>query len=324
MAETLNSTPLVSVVVITYNSSKYVLETLESIKNQTYKNIELVISDDCSTDETVAICQKWVEENKIEFTDAKFISAEKNGGIPANCNQGLNNSRGEFIKLIAGDDLLLPRCVELFLEAVAGNPDASCFASDMYAMQGDMVSKKYSILRHRFPKNASKQLDNFIKYGPIPGPALFFRTDALRQVGGYDERYRGFEDYPMYIKLTSAGYYFVVIDNSSVLYREHPESITKNGSSTFSLSVSEFFVDCIAPLARSRKLYWYIWHMFLKERLASSDGFTLSCFSILTRLTDWYYWRNKILLGLGCSIFDQSKMARVSDIGVGELLNRRS
>ena len=57
----MNNQPLVSVPVITYNSAKFVLETLESIKAQTYQNIELVISDDCSTDNTVQICRDWVD-----------------------------------------------------------------------------------------------------------------------------------------------------------------------------------------------------------------------------------------------------------------------
>lgn len=56
--------PLVSVSVITYNSAKTVLETLESIKAQTYQNLELIVSDDCSTDNTVELCRNWIEQNK--------------------------------------------------------------------------------------------------------------------------------------------------------------------------------------------------------------------------------------------------------------------
>ncbi|MDR0890977.1 MAG: glycosyltransferase [Endomicrobium sp.] len=55
----MENNPLVSVCVITYNSSKYVLETLESIKTQTYQNIELIVSDDCSTDDTVEVCENY-------------------------------------------------------------------------------------------------------------------------------------------------------------------------------------------------------------------------------------------------------------------------
>ena len=65
--------PLVSIIVITYNSAKYVLETLESAKNQTYQNIELIISDDCSIDNTVDICTRWLNENKDEIKIGNII-----------------------------------------------------------------------------------------------------------------------------------------------------------------------------------------------------------------------------------------------------------
>ena len=82
-------TPLVSIIVITYNSSKYVLETLESAYNQTYQNIELIISDDCSTDDTVEVCKKWVDEHKDRFVRSEIITTPVNTGIPVNCNRGL-------------------------------------------------------------------------------------------------------------------------------------------------------------------------------------------------------------------------------------------
>ena len=73
--------PLVSVVVITYNSSNYLLDTLESFKAQTYKNIELVITDDHSSDDTIAISEKWLIANGSFFYSTKLVKAEKNTGI---------------------------------------------------------------------------------------------------------------------------------------------------------------------------------------------------------------------------------------------------
>lgn len=64
---------LVSVVVITYNSEKYILETLESIKTQSYKNLELIISDDCSKDDTVMICRDWLDKEGERFIRTKLI-----------------------------------------------------------------------------------------------------------------------------------------------------------------------------------------------------------------------------------------------------------
>src|SRR5450759_2313112 len=106
MGQNFHDQPLVSIIVVTYNSSKYVLETLESAKAQTYQNIELVVSDDCSTDDTVEICRKWIEENNDRFVRTTLVTSPENKGIPANCNRGIKASKGEWIKLIAGDDLL--------------------------------------------------------------------------------------------------------------------------------------------------------------------------------------------------------------------------
>ena len=63
----INEDALISIVVITYNNSNYIEETLESIKSQTYNNIELIVSDDCSTDKTVEITEEWIDKNEIDL-----------------------------------------------------------------------------------------------------------------------------------------------------------------------------------------------------------------------------------------------------------------
>ena len=114
--------PLVSIIVITYNSSKYVLETLESAKAQTYQNIELIVSDDCSTDDTVEVCKKWIAKNTERFVKVEIITAHENTGIPKNCNRGVYESRGEWVKLIAGDDILLSTCIQKNVDYTTASP----------------------------------------------------------------------------------------------------------------------------------------------------------------------------------------------------------
>jgi alpha-1,3-rhamnosyltransferase len=84
MPKVKNQKPLVSVVIITYNSSKYVLETLESAKAQTYQNIELIVSDDCSTDDTVEKCREWIIM-VMSMTAVASVTCRTNFvGIPLN------------------------------------------------------------------------------------------------------------------------------------------------------------------------------------------------------------------------------------------------
>ena len=83
---------LVSVIVVVYNSSKSVLETIESIKNQTYKNIELVITDDASSDNTIEIVTEWGEKNRNYFNNFLVLKTEKNTGVSANVARGIHAS----------------------------------------------------------------------------------------------------------------------------------------------------------------------------------------------------------------------------------------
>ena len=121
--------PLVSVVVITYNSSKYVIETLDSIYNQTYEQLELIISDDCSKDDTIPKCEEWLAKNQERFYNAQIITTSINTGIPANCNRGFEKAQGEWIKYIAGDDCLYPYAIEKYIKYAQREIEYSLFHS---------------------------------------------------------------------------------------------------------------------------------------------------------------------------------------------------
>ena len=116
--------PIVTIGVLTYNSSKYIIETLESIKAQTYPNLILQISDDCSTDNTIELCEKWIKENKDRFVKNKIIVPEHNTGVSGNANRNWDACETEWFKEIAGDDLLIPNCIEEFMNYVDIHPDA--------------------------------------------------------------------------------------------------------------------------------------------------------------------------------------------------------
>ncbi len=92
--------PLVTFVVTSYNYAKYIAKTLESIKAQTYKNIEIIVVDDCSTDNSCEIIE--------QFDDVKLIKNKKNIGQLGSMLQGLKAAQGQFISFIDSDDILMP------------------------------------------------------------------------------------------------------------------------------------------------------------------------------------------------------------------------
>ena len=93
--------PLISVIVPVYNKEKYVAECLNSILNQTYSNIEVIIIDDGSTDKSLEICMRYAEEDK-----RVKVFPQENGGPSAARNKGLDNAKGEYVAFVDADDIL--------------------------------------------------------------------------------------------------------------------------------------------------------------------------------------------------------------------------
>lgn len=225
------SEPLVSVIVITYNSAKFITETLESIKSQTYQNLELIVSDDCSSDNTIDICNKWVESNKSRFIHSAIITSDKNTGIPANCNRGLRASKGQLIKSIAGDDTMeidfISRCVPEF-----NDPNcAVCYTNS------NLINSKSEFIRKDDCNNfkSGNIFDDifFLRFCPR-GPSYMYRREALFEVGLYNEDI-WVEDYLMLLKLT---YLYEVkhINEYLVNYRRHESN---SGKTSFKLLDSQ-------------------------------------------------------------------------------------
>lgn len=215
--------PLVSIIVITYNSSEYILETLESAKAQTYQNIELIVSDDCSTDKTLEICSNWIEKNKDRFVRTELITVEKNTGISGNCNRGNKSAKGEWIKSIAGDDILCSNAIEEYARFVTENHYQICcakleyFGDDQTSIEN--TKKTYEQYFALLSKPLNKQQKLIIKQLFVPGPGVFHSKKLYDEVKGYDERFPMGEEWPFYLKVLEKGYSIILLDKELVKYR---------------------------------------------------------------------------------------------------------
>ena len=227
-----NRNPLVTVGVVTYNSARYVLETLESVKAQTYKNIELIISDDSSSDSTVEICKKWIDENKNNFVRAQLLTIKKNTGTSGNCNRILTESKGSWIKLIAGDDLFLPSAIQDYVDFVLSDSKINICFSEAIHFCGNLSDKRFSYEKIEFGDimfsqmaTAKRQYNVLTKMFIGSGPTFFFKKSVVEKVGGFDERFNVQEDYPLFIKLTKAGFKFYLLDKYTVYKRVTKDSV---------------------------------------------------------------------------------------------------
>jgi len=266
-----NKHPLVSIIVITYNSKKYVIETLESAKSQTYSNVELIVSDDCSTDNTVEICRKWIDENKERFIRTELISALKNTGIPANCNRGIKEARGEWVKFIAGDDQFESNAIELVMDFVNHYPHIKAldskvkvFNQDLSKLESTMNEKRSSFFDEDI--NDSSQLtllaNNLNNKRLISTLGVFLRHDLLTQSGGFDEDYPLLEDTPMWYKILRSGNKFYFLDAYTMIYRRHSDSISFNDKTKSRIVLSEFDIT----LSKFSRNYLFP-HMYFINKL---------------------------------------------------------
>lgn len=234
---------LVTVIVATYNSAQFVLETLESVRGQTYINIELIVSDDGSTDDTVQVVNNWLnsDQNRDRFVRAEMITVPINTGISANCNRAIAAARAAWIKLIAGDDILLPYCIEDNMKFVTNKDDAKIVFSRVRNFKDTFDQSNYIDTQpEEFPMNimapdlsTQDQLKLLLVSDRIKfSPSYFFFKEAVISVGGYDERNRLVEDYPMWLKLSRAGYKFHFMDLPTVGYRQHVNATNNRGNNT--------------------------------------------------------------------------------------------
>lgn len=311
----MNLQPLISVIVITYNSSDYVLETLESIKAQTYSNIELIITDDCSSDDTVKICERWINKYKKRFVRALLITAKENTGIPANCNRGYRLAKGEWIKGIAGDDILVENSLASFVNTYKSNN--LIFIGSCKKFFVNKEGKKF------FDKNVipDKRQLSFYDMGvacqyrymlfesPVITPAVLIRKKVFDEVGYFDEKYRYIEDYPFWFKCVSLGYKIAFSDVLIVYYRCEHESVTSSKVKVYNKkyfeSLYQFRKEKIYPQVAwydilfwqneyiQKLKYWVICNVFRNKKNRMSLLFSKLIASLSLRRLYSYFSKNE-------------------------------
>lgn len=222
----IDSYPLVSVIALCYNHEKFVHEAIDSIINQTYSNIEIIIVDDASTDKSRLEIEKLLVKN----TQIKFIPLESNIGSCAAFNVGYKMSKGDFIIDFATDDILFPTRIEKgvkafqsadknvgvnFSNALIVNEDGTFFA-DFYE-----TNKKGRAI-HPPPEGDLYEL--LVKRYFICPPTLFSKREVFESLEGYDENLT-YEDFDFLIR-SSRKYKYCYTDDILVHRRKVSNSMS--------------------------------------------------------------------------------------------------
>jgi glycosyltransferase involved in cell wall biosynthesis len=245
----MQNNPLVTIICLCYNHESYVVETLNSVINQSYPSIELIIVDDCSSDNSKRIITTWIEKKP----EIQFITNETNLGNTKSFNKALELAKGEFVIDLAADDMLLPNCVVLQINA---------FKNSNYKNLGvvygnvELISENGSFDSYYFPvNNQKKAIENRItgdiyKYvlsgsNSICSVSAMIKKTVFDRLQGYDETL-AYEDLDFWIR-ASRLYEFDFIDEPLVQKRIVTNSLgsdffKKNDSRAKKINYSTYLI----------------------------------------------------------------------------------
>lgn len=199
------TTPQVTVICVCYNHARFVTEALDSVINQTYPNIELIVIDDGSEDGSGKVIKKWM----IHHPDATMILNGKNIGYCKTFNKAFALAKGEFIIDLSADDMLLPNRIEegVNLLTKAGLDYGVAFSDAQYV---DEQGQSLRLHSERFPTEHVPVGDiykDLIEHYFICSPTMMVRKSVLDSLNGYDESL-AFEDFDLWIR-ASRNYKFI-------------------------------------------------------------------------------------------------------------------
>lgn len=223
----MSNNPTVSVICACYNQAAFIVESLDSVKNQTFRDFEMIIWDDASKDNSVAIIEKWISENP--GIRVQFVKHTTNKGICASLNECYGLSTGKYIQMLALDDLLLPWKLEKQVALLESSPQSTgLIFSDAYIINNDgkQYQNRFIAYHKRYLELASGNffqeliIDNF-----IPAMSVLMKRSALEAVGPWDEQLV-YEDYDMWLRMAKK-YDFAFDPEPSVKYRMHDSNTHK-------------------------------------------------------------------------------------------------
>jgi glycosyltransferase involved in cell wall biosynthesis len=220
-----NNLPLVSIVAINFNNSKYVVETLDSIGGQNYPNTELIIVDDCSTDDSVQKIEEWLKSYQRPF---KFIKSKKNQGVCSTINKGYKESKGVYISSIATDDVMLPDKIQKQVAFFESLPDeVGMIYSDAFLIDDKSNELFGTFIPHhrKFDNVPSGNIFNDLLEGNfIPAMSTMIKSSIIPTIGYFDEELL-YEDYDMWLRI---GKHFKIIFQTeiAVKYRKRKTSLS--------------------------------------------------------------------------------------------------
>jgi glycosyltransferase involved in cell wall biosynthesis len=213
------NTPLVSVILPARNAGGTIARALESAADQTYANLEIVLVDDCSDDETGEIARTW---NRLPITALRL---DRQSGAAAARNRGIELARGDYIAFLDSDDEWLPEKTALQMAALLADPALSFISCESWSVGGD--GRVHGILNAGRTRAAGPDAWKTLLHHPcIATPSVIARRALVLSLGGFNTRLAIAEDQDLWIRLALAGP-VAHLPRELVRVHDRPDSLSK-------------------------------------------------------------------------------------------------
>lgn len=267
--------PFVSICIPTYNGEKFLKETLESINAQTYNSIEVIISDDNSTDETLAVIKKVTEHWNLPV----FIYSHSPSGIGANWNNCIKHANGKYIKFVFQDDLINPECIEEMVGVAEKDTEIGLVFckrqvigeiatnQNWLQMYGDLTKYWVNLNEIQDGTVLLKQ-SGFVNkpYNKIGEPSVvLLKKDIFNEIGYFSEQLKQSLDYEFWYR-TMAKYKVGFVDRTLASFRMHSAQASFVNKNPKNYAENYYYHRSIRNLAKymSFKSFFIVHYRYLK------------------------------------------------------------
>lgn len=210
----------VSAIILTYNRAHMVAEAIDSVLNQTFRDFELIVVDNYSSDNTESVVKSYADKR------IRYFKHQNNGFIGVNRNYGIKKSRGEYIAFLDDDDLWLPEKLEKQVELLDSNKELGLVYSDIYLIDSNGNLREHTYF-YRIKPFRGEVFNELLQGNFIPLSTVVIRQGVLDEVGGFNLRFIIAQDYDLWLRI--AEHYSIDYAEAPLAkYRVHGESGLKN------------------------------------------------------------------------------------------------
>jgi alpha-1,6-rhamnosyltransferase len=210
-------TPLVSIVAPCYNAEKYLEEAIQSIFGQEYPNFEVIVVDDGSTDNSVALLKQ------LQKTYDFQLYTQPNQGVSAALNHGLRYAKGDYVSTPDLDDIMLPQSLRIRVDYLNPRPNVGCVGALIIYMDSDGKTIK----QQQRDQIRTYNFDQILSQAVVIGaPVALYRMSAMRSAGFYAPHLR-VQDFQMTLRIARLGYEVHELPVCVTRYRRHPNNLSR-------------------------------------------------------------------------------------------------